>query len=51
VLTSVSEKLGFSFSSGDMSTYYGHELEAFLTKPFEPGVLLKTAQRVLQSRK
>jgi CheY-like chemotaxis protein len=50
VLTSVSEKLGFNFSSGDMSSYYGHEPEAFLSKPFEPGVLLKTIQRVLQSR-
>jgi len=46
VMTSVGEKLGFNFSASDMGTYYGHEPEAFLQKPFEPTVLLQTVQRV-----
>jgi adenylate cyclase len=46
VMTSVSEKLGFSFSASDMGTHYGHEPEAFLQKPFEPAVLLQTVQKV-----
>jgi DNA-binding response OmpR family regulator len=50
VLTSVSEKLGFSFSAADMADHYGHQPEAFLQKPFEPQRLIQTAERLTRPR-
>ena len=50
VLTSVSEKLGFSLSKEDMAAHYGRGPEAFLEKPFEPTHLLATVSSVLASR-
>jgi adenylate cyclase len=49
VLTSVSEKLGFSFSAADMAAHYGHQPEAFLQKPFEPRSLLETVRKVVKT--
>jgi DNA-binding response OmpR family regulator len=49
VLTSITEKLGFSFSAEDMKTHYGRGPDAFLQKPFEPRALLETVQRVLDA--
>jgi CheY-like chemotaxis protein len=46
VLTSVGEKLGIGFSAGEFKTHYGHAPEAFLEKPFEPEMFLKTVKRV-----
>jgi CheY-like chemotaxis protein len=46
MLTSAGEKLGFGFSESDMAAHYGHQPEAFLSKPFEPKLLVETARRV-----
>jgi len=50
VLTSAGEKLGFGFSASDMAEHYGHQPEAFLQKPFDPGHLLQTARRLARPR-
>lgn len=47
VLTSVSERLGFSFTSNDMETYYGKKPEAYMKKPFDPKVLLETVKKLI----
>lgn len=49
VLTSVSDKLGFSFSASDMAAHYGHQPEAFLQKPFEPQSLLAAVRKVVRA--
>jgi DNA-binding response OmpR family regulator len=49
VFTSVSEKLGFSFSASDMADHYGHQPEAFLQKPFEPQSLLAAVRKVVRT--
>jgi two-component system alkaline phosphatase synthesis response regulator PhoP len=49
VLTSVSEKLGFSLSEEDMTVHFGRGPEAFLEKPVEPRTLLATVESVLSS--
>jgi len=48
MLTSVSERLGFSFTSDDMETYYGKAPEAFMKKPFDPPMLLKTVKELIK---
>jgi len=50
ILTSVSEKLGFSLTGDDMSAHYGRGPEAFLEKPVHPNQLLATVKSVLAGR-
>ena len=51
VMTSVSEKLGFSLTDDDMTVHYGRGPEAFLEKPVDPRQLLATIQSVLSSQR
>ncbi|MBN1835687.1 MAG: response regulator [Spirochaetales bacterium] len=46
VMTSVSEKLGFSLTRDDMTVHYGRGPEAFLEKPVDPKTLLATVESV-----
>jgi adenylate cyclase len=50
MLTSVSEKMGFSFTSDDMGTYFGEEPDAFMTKPFDPARLLDTVNKLIAQK-
>ncbi|MFW6181161.1 MAG: hypothetical protein ACOC8N_05380, partial [Spirochaetota bacterium] len=42
MLTSVSEKVGFSFTEDDMKAAYGRGPAAFMEKPFQTERLLRT---------
>ncbi len=47
MLTSVNERLGFSFTADDMETYYGKAPEAFMKKLFDPPTLLNTVKTLI----
>jgi len=48
MLTSVNERLVFSFTSDDMEIYYGKAPEAFMKKPFDPPTLLNTGKELIK---
>lgn len=47
MLTSVSEKVGFSFTEEDLRTAYGRGPAAFLEKPFQPSRLLQAIRELI----
>ena len=48
VITSVSERLGFSFTSDDMQTYYKTKPNAYMNKAFDPDTLLSTIKKLVR---
>jgi CheY-like chemotaxis protein len=47
MLTSVSEKVGFSFTGDDMKAAYGRGPAAFMEKPFQPERLLRAIRDLI----
>ena len=49
LLTSVNARLGFGLSSDDLAVHTGKGPEAFLEKPVDASVLLRTVAKILSS--
>ncbi len=51
MLTSVSSRIGMSYSSDDMRERFGTQPDAFLDKPVEPGKLQSTVRELLDGNR